>query len=329
MTTRSPKRSSRPWNTCPSSRNRLPNGHTPASSPPASSTINYSPSFRDRLAHPGLGPLRHRRPHRPGPANTLTAAYHAHPERFSHRRHPPLMPHPVLDQPARTRTPNELTTPVSLGFADSAPGVVCSAGMNRSLIQRSRWKRRRSIPRGLGNGHRCAVDAHAVGLGAGNLPVGAQAGHDRGGERLSLTARRRRCCRASPRSRRAATRRAGRTRWSPSPHRRLDQVLAATSIISHTDANWPQLADLNVRPLRRRRLHLRRPDRRNHTAAVPAALRWFSQPLGIRDLPRQPRRLRKLRPTHRLPRRNTRRSPRLRLRPRSNHLSVWLQPPTN
>ncbi len=52
----------------------------------------HPPALRDRLAHPAsvhfgtaeaIDQDRH---------NTLTAAYHAHPERFGHRPHPPVMP---------------------------------------------------------------------------------------------------------------------------------------------------------------------------------------------------------------------------------------------
>ena len=63
------------------------------------------------------------------------------------------------------------------------------------------------------------------------------------------------------------------------------------------------------------RLRRRRPARRRQPAAVPAALRRIRQQLGLRDLPRQPRRLRRLLPAQRLPSRHPRRSPRLRLRP--------------
>ena len=51
------------------------------------------------------------------------------------------------------------------------------------------------------------------------------------------------------------------------------------------------------------------------TAAVPAALRRLRPPMGLRDLPGQPRRLRRLRPPHRPARRHLRRRPRPRLRP--------------
>ncbi len=81
----------------------------------------HPPSLRDRLAHPGLGPLRHRRRHRPGPAE--------HPHRRlpcpSRTVRPPAPPagdaDPVLDQPARERTPNELTPLVSVDLTDTAP----------------------------------------------------------------------------------------------------------------------------------------------------------------------------------------------------------------
>ena len=48
---------------------------------------------------------------------------------------------------------------------------------------------------------------------------------------------------------------------------------------------------------------------------MSAALRRVCQCLGLRDLPRQPRRLPRQRPTHRTHRRKPRRSPRLRLLP--------------
>ena len=63
------------------------------------------------------------------------------------------------------------------------------------------------------------------------------------------------------------------------------------------------------------RLRRRRPGRRRDPAAVPAALRRLGRPLGLRDLPRQPRRLRRLLPAHRLHGRHRRRRPRHRLRP--------------
>ena len=46
-----------------------------------------APPLRHRAAHPGLGPLRHRRPRSaPSGPRTLAAAYAANPDRFRHRR---------------------------------------------------------------------------------------------------------------------------------------------------------------------------------------------------------------------------------------------------
>lgn len=61
---------------------------------------------------------------------------------------------------------------------------------------------------------------------------------------------------------------------------------------------------------RRVRLHRRATTRRPHPATIPAALRRVGQHLGLRDLPGQPRRLRKLLPAQRPTRRQPRRSPR-------------------
>jgi len=63
------------------------------------------------------------------------------------------------------------------------------------------------------------------------------------------------------------------------------------------------------------RLYHRQAARRQRTAAVPAPLRRLRQHLGVRDLPRQPRRLPGQLPAQRTAIRNPRRSPRLRLRP--------------
>jgi len=78
----------------------------------------HPPALRDRLAHPSLGPLRHLRSHRPGPAQ--------HPHRRLPRPpravRPPPAPagdaNPVLDQPARDPTPDELRATVSVDLTD-------------------------------------------------------------------------------------------------------------------------------------------------------------------------------------------------------------------
>ena len=69
------------------------------------------------------------------------------------------------------------------------PGVVCSAGMNPSLIQRCTVEATTPSSRAASatlTGSR--VGWFGAGLVAGDLPVGAKAGHDRGGERLSAGA---------------------------------------------------------------------------------------------------------------------------------------------
>jgi hypothetical protein len=54
-------------------------------------------------------------------------------------------------------------------------------------------------------------------------------------------------------------------------------------------------------PPSRIRLHRWRPRRRQHPETVPAPPRRLSQPMGLRDLPGQPRRLRRLLPPQRTP----------------------------
>src|SRR5664279_6250086 len=66
---------------------------------------------------------------------------------------------------------------------------------------------------------------------------------------------------------------------------------------------------------RRVRLRHRPSRRRRHPAVDAAAVRRISGPLGLRDLPGQQRRLRRLRPAHRRLRRHPRRRPGHRLRP--------------
>ena len=61
-------------------------------------------------------------------------------------------------------------------------------------------------------------------------------------------------------------------------------------------------------------LHRRATPQRHYLAAVPPALRRLGQHLRLRDLPGQPRRIRRLHPAQRTTRRQPRRSPRLRLR---------------
>lgn len=76
-------------------------------------------------------------------------------------------------------------------------------------------------------------------------------------------------------------------------------------------AQPPQCPDPLPRPIR---LPRRGPTQRRHPAPVPTALRRLRPPVGLCDLPRQPRRLPGQPPAHRSARRHPPRSPRLRLR---------------
>jgi len=71
-------------------------------------------------------------------------------------------------------------------------------------------------------------------------------------------------------------------------------------------------ADPPPRGFQLRRRHL---DRRHHAQTVPAALRRLRRPVAVRDLPRQPRRLRRIGLLHRPARRHLPGRPRHRLRP--------------
>ena len=86
-------------------------------------------------------------------------------------------------------------------------------------------------------------------------------------------------------------------------------------LITRTRERWPQLADLSIRHRGQFAYIDGRATRWHHAAPVPAALRRLGEQLGLRDPPRQPRRLRRCPPAQRVPRRHPRRSPRLRLRP--------------
>ncbi|WP_328371014.1 Mur ligase domain-containing protein [Streptomyces sp. NBC_00445] len=66
---------------------------------------------------------------------------------------------------------------------------------------------------------------------------------------------------------------------------------------------------------RRARLFRRAPQRRDDPAAIPAAIQRLGEHLELRDLPGRPRRIRRRHPAQRPTRRQSRRSPRLRLRP--------------
>ena len=68
-------------------------------------------------------------------------------------------------------------------------------------------------------------------------------------------------------------------------------------------------------PPRELQLRRRGPDRRDHAQTVPAALCRPGQPVAVRDLPRQPRRLRRIGLLHRPASRHLPRRPRHRLRP--------------
>ena len=68
-------------------------------------------------------------------------------------------------------------------------------------------------------------------------------------------------------------------------------------------------------PPRELQLCRRDTDRRHHPQTVPPALRRLRQPMAVRDLPRQPRRLRRIGLLHRPARRHLPRRPRHRLRP--------------
>jgi hypothetical protein len=56
--------------------------------------------------------------------NTLTAAYHAPPPALRSTTPPARHAHPVLDQPAPTRTPDQLTATVSFDLTDTGRGRV-------------------------------------------------------------------------------------------------------------------------------------------------------------------------------------------------------------
>ena len=68
-------------------------------------------------------------------------------------------------------------------------------------------------------------------------------------------------------------------------------------------------------PPRDLQLHRRDADRRHHPQTVPPALRRLRQPVAVRRLPRQPRRLRRIGLLHRPARRHLPRRPRHRLQP--------------
>jgi hypothetical protein len=87
---------------------------------------------------------------------------------------------------------------------------------------------------------------------------------------------------------------------------------AAARPVPRTLAPDRQPADPPPRGLQLRR---RDADRRHHPQTVPAALRRLRQPVAVRDLPRQPRRLRRIGLLHRPPCRHLPRRPRHRLRP--------------
>src|SRR4051794_34826487 len=78
---------------------------------------------------------------------------------------------------------------------------------------------------------------------------------------------------------------------------------------------WPDLAEVRMRYRAGFAYVDGIPARRPGAPALPLALRRLGHPLGLRHLPRQPRRLRRQRPAHRLTHRHRRGGPRLRLRP--------------
>src|SRR5665648_365400 len=79
----------------------------------------HPPSFRDRVAHPGLGPLRHRPRDRPRPAEHPDRRLPRPPRAIRSPTTPTGHGDPVLDQPARPRTPKQLTTTVSFDLTDT------------------------------------------------------------------------------------------------------------------------------------------------------------------------------------------------------------------
>src|SRR5665648_448225 len=79
----------------------------------------HPPSSRDRVAHPGLGPLRHRPRDRPRPAEHPDRRLPRPPRAIRSPTTPTGHGDPVLDQPARPRTPKQLTTTVSFDLTDT------------------------------------------------------------------------------------------------------------------------------------------------------------------------------------------------------------------
>src|ERR1039457_1682098 len=121
MTTRTQKRSSRPSSTCPSSRHPSPRSPTPGNSAPASSTSTTTSTVIP--GSPGTPPPRSisgppARSTRPG--RTLSPPPATPTPSGSAAGHTPGHAGAVLDQPAGTRNPNELTETVSFDLTDSA-----------------------------------------------------------------------------------------------------------------------------------------------------------------------------------------------------------------
>src|ERR1039457_1240051 len=121
MTTRTQKRSSRPSSTCPSSRHPSPRSPTPGNSAPASSTSTTTSTVIP--GSPGTPPPRSisgppARSTRPG--RTLSPPPTTPTPSGSAAGHTPGHAGAVLDQPAGTRNPNELTETVSFDLTDSA-----------------------------------------------------------------------------------------------------------------------------------------------------------------------------------------------------------------
>jgi hypothetical protein len=96
---------------------------------------------------------------------------------------------------------------------------------------------------------------------------------------------------------------------------RLDQELAAAAAQRTSTRTLARTDQAHHRPPRRIRLHHRTSARRRTAAPMPTALRRIGHQLRLRDLPRQPRRLRTQHAPNRRVRRHPRRRPRLRLRP--------------